>query len=37
MLLSPAEPDVAGYKVYYGMASGVYSETFDIGNRTAYT
>jgi hypothetical protein len=29
--------DVAGYKVYYGTASGTYSQNVDVGNATSYT
>jgi hypothetical protein len=29
------EPDVAGYRVYYGTASGDYSEVVDVGNATS--
>ena len=31
------EPELAGYKVYYGTASGVYTQSVDIGNQTAAT
>jgi len=31
------EPDLAGYKIYYGTASGVYGTPIDVGNVTAYT
>ncbi|HEY5997776.1 MAG TPA: choice-of-anchor D domain-containing protein [bacterium] len=31
------EPDVTGYKVYYGTASGVYGTPIDAGNVTTYT
>jgi hypothetical protein len=31
------ETDLKGYKVYYGSASGSYSETIDVGNVTTYT
>ena len=30
-------PDVIGYKMYYGTASGNYSENIDVGNVTSYT
>jgi hypothetical protein len=30
------EPDVAGYKVYYGKASGTYESVVDVGNQTTY-
>ena len=35
----PANPelDIAGYKIYYGAASGVYTDSIDVGNVTAYT
>jgi hypothetical protein len=29
--------DVAGYMIYYGTASGVYSQVIDVGNTTSYT
>ena len=29
--------DLSGYKVYYGLASGNYTETIDIGNVSVYT
>jgi hypothetical protein len=29
--------DLAGYKVYYGTASGIYSQNKDVGNVTTYT
>jgi hypothetical protein len=29
------EPDLAGYKIYYGTASGNYTESFDVKNWTA--
>ena len=29
-----SEPDVAGYKLYFGTASGIYTETFDAGKVT---
>jgi hypothetical protein len=28
------EPDLAGYKVYYGKSSGIYSNMIDVGNQT---
>ena len=31
-----SEPDVAGYRVYYGTASREYSNSIDVGNITAY-
>ncbi len=31
------EPDLAGYKVYYGTSSGHYGTPIDIGNQTTYT
>ena len=31
------EPDLAGYKIYYGIASGDYSHSIDVGNITEYT
>lgn len=31
------EPDLAGYRVYYGTASGVYNPAIDVGNTTSYT
>jgi hypothetical protein len=31
------EPDLAGYKLYYGLASGSYETTIDVGNQTTYT
>jgi hypothetical protein len=30
------EPDIAGYKLLYGTASGSYSSTIDVGNVTSY-
>ena len=30
-------PGIAGYKVYYGSASGSYSYVIDVGNVTSYT
>jgi hypothetical protein len=32
-----SEPDVAGYKLYYGKASGTYESVVDVGNQTTYT
>jgi len=32
-----AEPDLAGYKVYYGTQSGIYGSVLDVGNFTQYT
>lgn len=32
-----SEPNVAGYKLYYGTASGVYSKTINAGNSTTVT
>ena len=29
--------DVTGYMIHYGVASGVYSESIDVGNTTSYT
>ncbi|MBI3812622.1 MAG: hypothetical protein HY283_10560 [Nitrospirae bacterium] len=31
------EPDLAGYKIYYGTASGSYGAPIDAGNQTTYT
>ena len=31
------EADLAGYKVYVGTASGVYTTTIDVGKVTTYT
>jgi hypothetical protein len=31
------EPNIAGYRVAYGVASGVYTATLDVGNVTTYT
>lgn len=31
------EPDLAGYKIYYGTASGVYGTPMDVGNVTTFT
>src|SRR2546428_12525071 len=31
------EPDLAGYKLYYGTSSGSYQFSVDVGNVTSYT
>lgn len=31
------EPDLAGYKIYYGTSSGNYTNSIDVGNVTQYT
>src|SRR5207245_9008613 len=31
------EPDLAGYKLYYGTSSGPYQFSVDVGNLTSYT
>jgi len=31
------EPDLEGYKLYYGSGSGNYDYTIDVGNQTSYT
>lgn len=31
------EPDLAGYKVYYGTQSGIYDFVVDVGNVTHFT
>jgi hypothetical protein len=31
------EPDLAGYKVYCGVSSGIYDTVYDAGNQTTYT
>ncbi len=31
------EPDIAGYMLYYGTASGIYTQTNDVGNAATYT
>jgi fibronectin type 3 domain-containing protein len=31
------EPDIAGYKVYYGTTPGKYGPGIDVGNVTKYT
>lgn len=30
-----SEPDLAGYRVYYGTRAGIYSNTIDVGNVTS--
>ena len=32
-----SEPDLAGYKLYYGTASGNYTNAIDVGNQVTYT
>lgn len=32
-----SSPGVAGYKLYYGTSSAVYSQSLDVGNTTSYT
>jgi hypothetical protein len=32
-----SEPDLAGYRLHYGIASGDYSSVVDVGNQTTYT
>ena len=32
-----SEPDIAGYKLYYGTAKGVYEFAIDLGNQATYT
>lgn len=32
-----SSPGVAGYKLYYGTSSSVYSQSVDVGNTTSYT
>lgn len=32
-----SEPNIAGYKVHYGTAHGVYGAPIDVGNVTTYT
>jgi hypothetical protein len=32
-----SEPDLAGYKLHYGLASGSYTSVVDVGNQTSYT
>jgi len=31
------EPDLAGYRIYYGLNSGSYNSIIDVGNLTAFT
>ncbi|MGB8170219.1 MAG: fibronectin type III domain-containing protein, partial [Chthoniobacteraceae bacterium] len=31
------EPDIAGYRLYYGTSSGTYPQMFDVGNTTGAT
>src|SRR3989442_4778280 len=31
------DPDLAGYKLYYGLSSGSYQSSVDVGNVTTYT
>ena len=31
------EPELAGYKVYYGTTSGIYEKSIDVGDTTLYT
>ena len=31
-----SEPDLAGYKLHYGLASGSYTSVVDVGNQTSY-
>lgn len=31
------EPDIAGYRMYYGTESGVYTQIINVGNVTNYT
>ena len=31
------DPDLAGYKLYYGLSSGSYQSSVDVGNVTGYT
>jgi hypothetical protein len=33
---SNTDPDLGGYKVYYGTASGAYSHSTDVGNVTTF-
>ena len=33
---SNTDPDVAGYKIHYGTATGTYDHVIDVGNVTAY-
>ena len=32
-----SEPAIAGYKLYYGKASGTYESVIDVGNQTTYS
>jgi hypothetical protein len=32
-----SEPDIAGYKLYYGKTSGSYESAIDVGNQTSYS
>ena len=32
-----SDTDLAGYRIYYGTESGVYTETIDVGNVTEHT
>jgi hypothetical protein len=32
-----SEPEVSGYKLYYGNGSGQYTQAIDVGNQTTYT
>lgn len=34
---SNTDPDLGGYKVYYGTASGAYSHSTDVGNATTFS
>ena len=31
------EPELAGYRLYYGLSSGEYQYSVDVGNQTTYT
>jgi hypothetical protein len=31
------DPDLSGYRIYYGLLSDQYSSSVDVGNRTSYT
>jgi len=31
------EPDLAGYMIYYGFATGVYDYVVDVGDQTTFT
>jgi hypothetical protein len=33
---STTDPDLAGYKIYYGTATGIYDNSIDVGNVTTY-